>query len=178
MDDEAATAKGLPRSGALLWQTAFSKVKYNVRAASVDLSDQAIQTTIRLTDLPPHVAAGLAEFDKDGDGLLSVEEILIKGAEMEHLRNKARPSTLSPVAPNNAEPHRRYFSTPSAMYADAPNSFARRPSIIVSCSSSCQLRSLRSWLPLSASWLAWCSTRASLWCHVVLLRSPQWMARR
>ena len=103
MDDEAATAQGLPRSGALLWQTAVSKVKYNVRAASVDLSDQAIQTTIRLSDLPPHVAAGLAEFDKDGDGFLSVEEILVKGAEMEHLRNKARPFAYHPMTLNHTD---------------------------------------------------------------------------
>lgn len=46
--------------------------------------------TIKISDLPDYVSQKLAQFDLDGDGLISIDEILQKGAEVEHLKYKAR----------------------------------------------------------------------------------------
>ena len=53
--------------------------------ASVELKD-----AFKISDLPEYVGAKLAHFDVDGDGMISIEEILQAGAEVEHLRYKAR----------------------------------------------------------------------------------------
>ena len=50
-----------------------------------------VNDSIRIADLPEHVAKKLSEFDANGDGEISIEEILTAGAEVEHLRYKARP---------------------------------------------------------------------------------------
>jgi hypothetical protein len=50
----------------------------------------AKQDAIKISDLPDYVSEKLSQFDVDGDGLISIDEILQKGAEVEHLKYKAR----------------------------------------------------------------------------------------
>ena len=75
------------------------------------------QDAIRIADLPAYVSEKLAQFDLDGDGLITVDEILHKGAEVEHLHYKARrspqPSTccLRRCAGADSTPTRRRGGT-------------------------------------------------------------------
>ena len=54
----------------------------------------SVDWSLNLKELPPGVAANLRHFDKDGDGTVSLEEIMLHGAELEHERMMVR----SPVA--------------------------------------------------------------------------------
>lgn len=45
---------------------------------------------INLADVPSYVAEELRQFDANNDGLITVEEVLKKGAEVAHLNYKVR----------------------------------------------------------------------------------------
>lgn len=117
--------------------------KSSARMAKPAAGDWSQQ--INLADLPSYAAEKLAEFDTDGDGMLSVEEILRKGGEMELLRFKVRATCVRAVD--------------GAGFTRCPLRLRRR-GVTRSFSSSCSWPFLPSWRPRSASCLASCCTRA------------------
>ena len=60
------------------------------RFQGASIADNPLKATIKIADLPSYVSEKLELFDADGDGNISIDEILQAGAEVEHLRYKAR----------------------------------------------------------------------------------------
>ena len=76
------------------------RVSHLMSVRLLGVKEPRVNDSIRIADLPNHVAKKLAQFDADGDGEISIEEILTAGAEVEHLRYKVRPLCGTPRAPD------------------------------------------------------------------------------
>ena len=121
---------------------------YKAQAFTTSVSAVSLPAhVINLADVPSYIAEELRQFDANNDGLITVEEVLKKGAEIAHLNYKVRarraaalsqpagPPTdpASPARAAHREMRRRRGNTVPALGADSVFPYLR-PGATASCS--------------------------------------------